>query len=570
MAKGRFDLSGSQHFVAPLNSIGSDRVREVNIMAPPRSGKTLLPDVSVPWAVACDSASVLWVFQDEANAKLHGELRAHPIIKSCPQLKSIWPTDSNKERSKEIIFENGLPFVLTGQAIGKLQSRGYKWVICDEPWQYNAGIMAEAKARLGDFEKISASKFIAISQGGKAGDDWTTQYETGQVLEWHVTCKACGHVMPPKWSGFRDDDSRWGIVYESKKLEDKRHDKQRAIETMRFECYKCGHGHKGDFATWAHWNETGAYKSDQPDNPRKQSYHFNDLITGAPWDVLLEEWLDAEDAFMISRNPVPRQKFIQKRLAESLSDASIYGERRFERSPIEITTEWPDEVIRFATFDRQHEGVFYCVVRAWAKSGESRRLFRGKIFGVSEIQKVLSDYKIATYVTTGGKWTCGFMDAGDSAKGIDGAYADCIRLGLIAFKGVGNRNSFGHKLQNGSYTQRVYSKWPGPVGDPFDGARNRPALSQTYLVKGLPPGFAVLHYIASNPIKDRLQQLIESGQWKEPPKTNGDVEEDDYRRQMSDEIKDRESGKWVSKSKNNHYWDASYMNVAAAIMAGVI
>ena len=568
MAKGRFDTESSRHLGGPLKSVESDLVREVNIMAPPRSGKTLIADVSAPWAIASDNASVLWVFQDEANAKLHGELRAIPILKSCPQLKSIWPRNSDKDRTKEILFENGLPFVLTGQAIGKLQSRGYKWVICDEPWQYKEGILAEAKARLGDFEKIAASKFIAISQGGKEGDDWTTQFNTGQLFEWDVVCIACGHRMPPKWSAFRDDETRWGICYESVKDAHGKHDKQRAIETMRFECRKCGHGHSGDFKTWGHWNRNGGFVAHGQDNPRKHSYRFNDLITGAPWDVMLEEWLDAEDAFSTSRNPIPRQKFIQKRLAESLSDSSIYGERRFERSPIEVTTQWPDDLLRFATFDRQHEGVFYCVIRAWAKGGESRRLFRGKLFGVPDIQRVLDEYKVATFVTTKGRASCAFMDSGDSAKGISGAYADCIRIGMIAMKGDGSRSSFSHKLKNGAYTQRLYA--PQTLGDPFDGQLHRPGLSQTYQLRGIPPGVALLNIIASNPLKDRLQQLIESGLWKEPTRVIGDAEEDDYRKQMSSEIKDRTSGKWVDKSKANHYWDASYMNVAAAVMAGII
>lgn len=563
----KFDASQSRHFLMPLESIASDVVREVNIMAPPRSGKTLIPDVSAPWAVANDSASVLWVFQDDTNAKLHAELRAKPIFKSVASLANLWPEDRHKDRTKEIIFTNGLPFVITGPAIGQLQSRGYKWVILDEPWQYDAGIMAEAKARLGDFEKLSASKLICLSQGGKAGDDWTTQFDTGELFEWQVQCMACGHYMVPKWSGFRADETRWGIVYESTKDSKRKHDKQRAIETLRFECEKCGFGHPFSPRTLAQWNLTGRYASCSQPNPRKRSYHWNDLITGAPWPVMLEEWLDAEDAFNLQRNKVPREKFIQKRLAESLSDSSIYGERRFERSPIEVTTQWPDEIMRFATFDRQHEGVFYGVGRAWAKGGESRRLFRGMFYGTGEIAKVLADHKIPTFVTTQGRGSCAFMDSGDDAKGASGAYADCIRLGMIAFKGEGARTEFIHRLTRDKVTQRLFA--PQTIGDPFDGAAHRPVIEQNYQIRGVPPGLAILHLIASNPIKDRLQGLIDTGLWKEPP-NDGSDEEREYRKQMSAETRDAKSCKWGERGRANHYWDCSYMNTAAAIMAGII
>lgn len=567
LTKGRFDTSESLHFNDPLVSIGADTVREVNIMAPPRSAKTLIADVSAPWAVANDNASVLWVFQDEANAKLHAELRAKPIFQSVPQLAAIWPDDRHQDRTKEIIFSNGLPFVITGPAIGKLQSRGYKWVICDEPWQYDAGILAEAKARLGDFEKTAASKLICISQGGKSGDDWTSQFETGELHEWQVSCMACGHYMTPRWSAFRPDETRWGIVYESVKDEKRRHNKARAIETMRFECEKCGFGHRFSPRTLAHWNKTGRYASCSQPNARKKSYHWNDLITGAPWETMLEEWLEAEDAFNTQRNAVPREKFIQKRLAESLSDSSIYGERLFGRASMEVASDWPEEVERFATFDRQHEGVYYGTVRAWAKTGESRRLFRGLLYGIGEVQNVIEQYKVPTFITTQGRQSSAFMDSGDAAKGADGVYAQCIRLGMIALKGDGQREGFVHQLAKGKVTQRIYA--PVTHGDPFDGQSHRPVIEQKYQIRGIPAGLSVLFSFATNPCKTRLQGLIDSGLWKEPPRDDSE-EEQDYRKQMSSEVRDPKTGKWGERNRKNHYWDCASMQCAAASMVGII
>ena len=214
---GAFDVSGSRHFTGPFSWLHSESVREVNVMAPPRSGKTLLADVSVPWAIANDHASVLWVFQTSPLGKSHAELRAMPTLKSSRQIRDILPADRHKDRTEEILFTNGLPFIICGPSISNLQSRGFKWVICDEPWLYAPGVLYEAKTRNGDFVKSSSSKFLAISQGGVEDDDWDVQHKSGESNEWHVRCESCGHMMVPEWTAHRPDGSRWGIMYDGQK-----------------------------------------------------------------------------------------------------------------------------------------------------------------------------------------------------------------------------------------------------------------------------------------------------------------------------------------------------------------
>lgn len=566
LTRRKFDASRSRHFIAPLEAIEADGVREVNIMAPPRSAKTLIYDVAVPWLLVNDSASILWIFHDDQAAKDHSERRAMPIIESVAEIFYLMPDSRHHKRTQDILLSNGLPFVLTGPAINQLQSRGYKVVICSEVWLYKAGLLGEARARVGDFEKLALSKFLCEAQGGREGDDWTAQHQSGEQNEWNVPCESCGHYMQTRFSAFRPDESRWGIVFESVKDDRRRHNKQRAIETLRFECEKCAHGHKFSAKLLAFWNERGRYEIIGQPNPKKKSYHWNDLITGAPWDVILEQWLDAEDEFALNRNRVPRETFIQKRLAESLTSSSIYGERRFERTPVELTEKWPEEVQRFCTIDMQHEGVFYVTIRAWAKGGKSRRLFRGMCHGVAEICKIVEDFTVPTFVSTKGQRSSVFLDAGDNAKGANGAYAHCIRQGWIALKGEGSRPNFVHKLAREKVTQRLWA--PMALGDPFDGATHRVVLEQPYGIQGIPPGIAVLYVFATNPTCDRLQGLIDANQWEEPPRDESE-EEKDYRRQMSSEVRDPRTGKWGEKHKQNHYWDCSKMQTIAAAMVGI-
>ena len=127
--RGRFDLSGSRHFMEPFQWLKDERVREVNIRAPVRSGKTLLADLWMPWTRANDPGSVLWVFQDEAIAKSHAEMRAMPALKSVAAIRDILPTGiaRHKQRTNNVLFPDGLLITLIGPAVGGLQSRGFRY-----------------------------------------------------------------------------------------------------------------------------------------------------------------------------------------------------------------------------------------------------------------------------------------------------------------------------------------------------------------------------------------------------------------------------------------------------------
>src|SRR5690606_21220059 len=174
--------------------------------------KTLIVDVAVPWAVTNDNASVMWVMQDKDIAADHAETRQMPILKSVPAIKLMLSADRHKTRKSNILFANGLPFVLTGPALGKLQSKGFKWVICDEPWLYKPGVLGNAKARQGDFVKMGNNKFIALSQGGEEDGDWDREYKLGIEFVWRPECAAptCRKHMPLEWTLHREDGSRAG------------------------------------------------------------------------------------------------------------------------------------------------------------------------------------------------------------------------------------------------------------------------------------------------------------------------------------------------------------------------
>ena len=559
---GKFSTETSRHFDAPLYALRAHSVRGVRILAPVRGGKTLIADVAAPWAIANDHASVLWVFQDDKIAESHAEARQMPILKSVPAIRDMLSDDRHKTRKSDILFANGLPFVLCGPAMGNLQSRGFKWVICDEPWLYKPGILGQAKGRLGDFVKMASSKFLAISQGGEEDSDWDFEVRAGVLFVWHVPCAGCGVHIAPEWTIRCPDNSYAGAVFDTMKNADGSYDKDKSAATVRFVCPLCGHSHPNTQRTRAVWNLGGKYinpvtgeEFSQDKLPSEVSFRWHALLD-YPWDELVKEWLGAQEAKHVG-NFSPLVNFLQKRCAQMRSEHSVHDvDLPFARIHIEnpVAKTWPEEAMRFMTVDRQSEDLYWIMVRAWAKTGESRRLFYGKVYGDAAIEQKRVEFGVAK--------DCTVIDSGYMPKGDHGVYAAAIRYGWIAVKGEDD-TYFWHSLQQPPPAPplRVMKPWaPMSYGDPGEGTSQQ-GRSKCRLLR------------FSSPVcKDRVHGLIKTGHWVEPD-TRSDPMDIECAKQMAAEFKRAKVNKftskvemvWVCPSGNNHALDCSAMQVFCAM-----
>jgi hypothetical protein len=573
---GTFDISGSRHFEAPLLAVGHVRVRGVRMLAPVRGGKTLVVDVSVPSAVVRDHASVLIVFQDGKIAEDHAETRTMPILQSVPEIRPMLSADRHKTRKSNILFANGLPLILTGPALGRLQSKGFKWVICDEPWMYKPGVLANAKARMGDFVKMGNNKFIALSQGGEEEGEWDIEYRAGVEFVWRPLCAspACRQPMPIEWSLNRPDGQRAGALFDSVKHEDNTYNVDACCGTIRFACPHCGHQHPNTARTRREWNTTGGYynaKTGEPFDPTNPppeiSFRWHGLID-YPWDFLLRKWLEAQDAKRVG-NFKPLVIFFQKYCALMRSERTVHdSDLSFARLKLEVTDPklklWPDEHMRFLTADRQEEQTYWVMIRAWSKTGESRRIFYGKVHGEAAIEALRVQYAVPK--------TCTVVDSGHWAKGATGVYAACCRYGWIAAKGD-DAEFFWHSVKRKDksgrvVTDRVQRLWaPRAWGDPHSGSDDQ-GKSRCPLITFSAPKMA-----------DMVDGLIERGLWVEPlVDSDPDETEREFRRQMTAEFKrpkiDKLTGKRkmvrVCPSGNNHAYDDAKMQALSAMQAKLL
>jgi len=465
---GRFSVQDSRHFIGPLDALHNDRKRAVNVLAPPRSGKTLIADIWMPWTFSNEPGNFLWIFQKDTIAGEHCELRVMPILEACELTRALLPTDKSKKRKQEIIFSNGFPLFVWGPSINNLQSKGFRYIVEDEPWLYDKGVIGEADARTGDFAKLQNEKILRISQGGDVGTDWHKKYNEAEILEWSVQCQGCSKYFIPIFSGFRQDKSRYGIMWDEKRRGDGTRDIAKTLPTVRLECQHCGHPHIDGPRTKSEWNRTGRYELTTEPNEKRSSFHWNSIIDTA-WTELAEKWLLAENQFELG-NEQDRIQFIQKQLAE-FYDPNKYSGMQGPRI-IDISQQWADEFMRVMTVDvQQHD--FWAVIRAWAKSGESRLLWAGRLISWDEIRAKQLEFKVYDGSV--------LVDSGYNTREV---YQKCVEYGHVevvrgkqiwvcwkATKGEPAKSfPFFHKTKG---RIDLPYRWPISYGDPLSGTQGQ-------------------------------------------------------------------------------------------------
>ena len=541
----RFSILGSRHFEAPFQSIQSPRVHEIAILAPVRSGKTLLADISIPWFIAEEHASVLWVFNTDDIAKEHVELRLRPILDNSP-CASMYQSDRFKTRAQEVVFTNGQPLFVKGAARSNLQARGFRVVVLDECWQYGAGILHEAKGRLGDFVRLGNHKFLCISQGGAHGTDWQMHGDAATRYEWEVPCAACGQHFAPAWTAYREDGSRYGMVYQSEKSNDIDVDIDLACATSAVECPACRHRHPWGSKTIGEWNSGGRYKGwDAATAPERVLFHWNALID-FPWPELVREWLGARKAQAMG-NYEPLKLFIQKRLAEhdNPQGRSVHA-LKHEFTRYEMSEGWEEQgaIIMAVDVQRDHYWAMVCAVAK--KAGIVRRLYYDKCDHDSDVDAVIQKYKPAVFA----------VDVNHKRNNDNSVYQFTLSrngVGLIGDKA--HLFPHRHKKITGETETSMKSYSPPRFIDAFEGTR---AQGRTELLK-------VVNF-SSDTMASRLHRMIRKGVWQEPTSEPDPAKARTYHHQMSAERlihtvdeAGRPIEKWTAHSKENHAWDCAKM-----------
>lgn len=419
--RGAFSVDSSRHFIASFDALKDERVRQVVVRKPLRGGGTLISDVWHCWTRATDPGPAMAIFQSDKIATDHATHRLIWMMTHCECIKSLLSFDRHQLKNSEITFADGLPLYVTGPGINNLQTRGIRYMSISEAWIKDVGKMIEnAEGRLGDFKRIHSSKIFFDSQAGEENDQLDLRFNEGNQAWWNVQCQRCGEFMPPVWTGHREDGTRWGMRWDEIRDERGNWNVAKAVETLRFECKFCGHPHTDSPRLKSEWNRTGKYVELNPNaSPEKKSFHWSAMITDI-WGQLAEKYLMAINAYKLGVI-TPLIEFFQKYMAEPKSEASIHTViASVPTAKYEINSDWPSETHRFLTVDVQ-EIEFWYIVRAWSKTGESRRIEAGRCNNWTDIEDVQKKHKIQdTHV---------FIDSGYRAREV---YSKCCQHGSWA------------------------------------------------------------------------------------------------------------------------------------------
>ena len=542
---GRFDVSTSRHMLAPFAAVQDDRVREASWCGAIQTGKSLIVEASIAWAICNSPGPIMWTMQTDDDAREHCNQRFMEALKSVAQVRAILPEDRHLKTMNAIYFG---PFFLTvnGANMNNLQRVSVRLKFNSEVWLWKQGLLAHARGRVSAFEKAGNSKVINESQGGNAGDDFDLAWQAGDQQVWSVRCFGCGQLQPLEFAGamVAEPSKRAGVIWEEDaRRADGSWNIGRAVETCRWRCRACGHEHDDTARTRARWNAEGDYVAQRPDAPAHvRSFRWEGLVA-RDMGALVAQFLEARKAQKAGVIQA-MQDFMRQRRALPWKDEDAGGTVTLSRAGYlladpALTSPLPNESKRFITVDRQRDH-FWMVARAWMRDGSSRLLYRSRVATPEQIEEVRERFRVEQQLV--------FEDTGYFPEG---GYSDCVRFGWSALKGSGD-NSYPKEIRG----RKVRRLW-----------------SDASLIQHQGKMIPLFHW-CSDPIKDVLHRLRtgHGAKWEA-----ADDAGEEYERQMNGERKKERVNKTTGRPEwrwfrthANHYWDCEAMQVAAAMMLSIL
>ena len=128
---GKFDCSISPHFKKIFDSWKDPYVREVNILAPPRSGKTLIAEICLLHTLAGNSGDILWLQETDEKADVMSDLRMVPLLRSCKPVSELIPQERFSITDGRYKFLHSTVHV-TSPKPSTLNSVGYRFIFDDD------------------------------------------------------------------------------------------------------------------------------------------------------------------------------------------------------------------------------------------------------------------------------------------------------------------------------------------------------------------------------------------------------------------------------------------------------
>jgi hypothetical protein len=573
---GRFDVSVTRPLIDVFDAIQNPLVRRVYFRAPPRFGKSLIVDVSIPWILCNDPGPTCAYFpsQDFADQRMREKLAS--LWSSCRPLQEIMPRGLH-DRTKNAIYFGPFFFVALGLSAANLQGKGLRWVFNDEVWLRDwQAVYEQAVARTRDYARTQCEKIVNVSQAGVAGDVEDRCYSTGDQSLWHYRSPANGKFYPLTLHGKRPDGTRYGLVWsdDAKRL-DGTINLSRAIETARYVCRETGYTWTDGPATIAEWNRDGRYVAQNPTAPASiRSFAVSALLNNTFADLITRKiaalhqsasgdmnglktyaqqdecrpW--TEEFLTVEIQTAANEYFTDPANAEKpgyLWPLNPLDPRPFsEQLPSLLAQKLPGERFRTLMADRQH-GIAgdtphrWCEIRAWFPGGDSKQLHFGRVDTKEAMRELQQRYGILD--------RCVWQDARFEKHLV---FEECAAYGWLACMGD-VKTSWLHQLRN-------------PAGAHLPPQKIRLPYSpcQQTIVLGRRVNYL---WFSSDYCKDILANLLAG---RGVPHLHPVDVIPAYLEHLKAEHKVQKAGRYTwekaHSTKANHGWDTSVQGIAFALL----
>lgn len=541
---GPFDVNSSKYLIEPFHAIKNTKTRIIVVSKSIQTGGSLLADISIPWFIVNRPGPIQFSQDTDQMIRDHVQNRLYPMMANCRPLKYILPENDRDFTNSGIRFPN-MTLYVNGEKISAFQAKSVMIAILDECHLWDRGRIPEAMARTSAFDRKGSSKKILISQPGEVNDDFDVQYQLGTMEEYHVPCSKCGKFIFPTWRKQRQDGSYYGLMWtdDDKTRPNGKWNIPEVMNTIRFECFHCGHPHLDSVELKEKWNNNGKYVQLNPQGTEEhRSFRWNSIIKDG-WSGLVQEFINAKElADKGIRDNL--RLFYQKRMSEPHDPNFIQFDGHLKTSVYDVQTDWPEEMARFATIDCQKTH-FWINIRSWSAIGSSRQLYFGK-GNSDDIRKLLNDFKVPL--------NCVFVDIGNSEKQEDSG-----------------RHLIYEFVDNNKFTGLRGDHWSDERGG-YEWTVRRQKIklfySQPQTIPNSKNGTWFYNFSPNN-CRDILKELRDGNSHEFKC-----LENQEYKQQMFAEKKMPTKNKfgevvWGWKNVNNrpnHAWDCEVMQVVASLI----
>lgn len=416
--EGDFSTDRTPFIVEPLRRLGAPGPKRETVCGPAAGGKSTIGEVFLAWAIDNAPGFAAWFAQDEDAAKEFAETRVQRFLASCERVRRWFPANRHMKRTQAIHFPH-MSFVIQAANQGNAQSKHIRHLICDEPWLYKPGMLAQLHKRTTRYAHNRT--ILELSTGSLEGDEFDQAWHQGSRQEWQVFCPNCRQHHVPRWTF--GQDAVGGVQWDpAAKRADGTWDQRAVAISTHYQCPNCATKHVASAANGYALNSLGKYTEPAEDMmPNHWSFHWNCIASDfAQLGTIAVEYLQAKEAVKRGTTTL-LQEFTQKKLAQAWADRPIEVEIARSVSGYKLDDPW--EGARFMTVDCQQTH-FWVVVRAFDKQQNSRLVACARL----ESWESVREYQLTHKVND----DCVGADAG---KFTDAVYVACCRWGWVAIKG---------------------------------------------------------------------------------------------------------------------------------------